>query len=165
MSNGAPAARQRNGKLRLRSVPRAFWRVPRATPSGLTVRTSHSWTPAGGVIRRSRATTAWPAVSVPWIDPTTSTRRGAAGSPTRSTSSGAPSAERPNVSAPAAAGREAEQEDEREQDGGGHAASTLASAAGGYGGAPPRGARDAPPLRTAGAAAPAAAPRGAAPTR
>ena len=34
MSNGAPPPDQRRGKLRLRSTPRAFWRVPWRTPSG-----------------------------------------------------------------------------------------------------------------------------------
>ena len=34
-SNGRPPPRQRNGKLRLRSTPRAFWRVPRAHPVGV----------------------------------------------------------------------------------------------------------------------------------
>ena len=55
MSNGRPPPAQRNGKLRLRSTPRAFWRVPAATPSGFAVRTSQSCTPAGGGVRRSRA--------------------------------------------------------------------------------------------------------------
>ena len=48
MSNGRPPPRQRKGKLRLRSTPRAFWRVPRAAPSGFAVRTSQSRTPGGG---------------------------------------------------------------------------------------------------------------------
>ena len=71
MSNARPPPAQRRPKLRLRSTPRAFWRVPRRTPSGLTVSTSHSSTPAGGVARRRREITARPAVSLPWIEPTT----------------------------------------------------------------------------------------------
>ena len=77
-----PPPRQRRGKLRLRSTPRAFWRVPRATPSGLSVRTVHTCTPAGGrgppqPPRSPRG----PAGSVPWIEPVTSTRTGASRRP------------------------------------------------------------------------------------
>src|SRR4051812_16133252 len=102
-SNALPPPAQRRPKLRLRSTPRAFWRVPRRTPSGLTVSTSHSSTPAGGVERRRREITARPAVSLPWIEPTTRTFTGP--SPTRAARSGWSSAEWPNTSDAAAAAR------------------------------------------------------------
>ena len=100
VSNGRPPPRQRRAKLRLRSTPRALWRVRLRMPSGLTESTSHSSTPGGGVARRRRRTTARPAVSLPWIEPTTSTFTGP--SPTRVAVSGRSSAEWPNRSAAAA---------------------------------------------------------------
>ena len=103
MSNARPPPAQRRPKLRLRSTPRAFCRVPRRTPSGLTESTSHSSTPSGGVALRSRASTARPAVSLPWIEPTTSTFTGPV--PTRSARSGRSCAEWPNRSDAAAAAR------------------------------------------------------------
>ena len=81
MSNGRPWARQPSGKLRFRSTPCAFWRVPAAAPSGLRLGISQSCTPAGTGPARSARMTAPPAGSLPWIAPTTSTRRGARGSP------------------------------------------------------------------------------------
>src|SRR6185503_9950759 len=68
-------------KLRLRSTPCPFWRVPAARPSGFRVGTSHMSNIRGGRIRRSRRTTAVPAHSLPWMQPTTITRRGACGAP------------------------------------------------------------------------------------
>src|SRR5437868_3849863 len=67
-----PIGRQRHGKLRLRSTPCAFCRVPAATPSGLstgTIQRSRS----RGAIRSSACAIGIPAVSVPWMQPTTST--------------------------------------------------------------------------------------------
>ena len=54
--HGMPAP----GKLRLRSTPWAFWRVPAARPSGLTVFTSQSCTSRGGGCAASVRITAWP---------------------------------------------------------------------------------------------------------
>jgi hypothetical protein len=63
---------QRQGKLRLRSTPCAFWRVPAATPSGFRSGTIQRSSPAGDRRSRTRAT-AMPPVSFPWMKPTTST--------------------------------------------------------------------------------------------
>ena len=50
--NGRPRARQRNGKLRLRSTPRAFWRVPPRR------RRDWRWGRAGGAGRPARPSAA-----------------------------------------------------------------------------------------------------------
>ena len=73
----------------------------RAHAVGVRGRTSQSCTPGGGAVRRSRAITAWPAGSLPWIEPTTSTRTGAAGSPARARPrSGRPRGRRAGDAAP-----------------------------------------------------------------
>jgi hypothetical protein len=74
-----------------------LFRVPAATPSGFTVRTVQMRMPPGAPSRRSRLMTAWPAVSFPWIDPTTSTRTAASGAPVTRTLMGAPRTECPIV--------------------------------------------------------------------
>src|SRR3954453_11838572 len=83
--------------MRLRSTPRAFWRVPRASPSGLALATVHTCTPGGGAVRRRTRTTARPACSLPWMSPTASTVRGASAAPVRTASIGRPCAECPAV--------------------------------------------------------------------
>src|SRR6185437_15958376 len=65
----------------LRSTPWPFWRVSAARPSGFRVGTSHMSNMRGGRTRRRRRITATPAHSLPWMQPTTSTRRGACGAP------------------------------------------------------------------------------------
>ena len=72
---------QLDGKFRLRSTPWAFPRVPRRQPSGLMLVTATISVPAGAPARTSRCTIALPAGSLPWIQPTTSMRWAAAGSP------------------------------------------------------------------------------------
>ena len=78
----AAPVRQRNGKLRLRSTPRAFWRVPaRGRPGCRCGRARTRRRPRARA--RSRATIASPAGSLPCTSPTTSTFTGAPASPTR----------------------------------------------------------------------------------
>ena len=69
-----PPALHSDGKLRLRSTPRAFWRRPSAKPSGLSCETTQRST-AGDERARMRVT-AVPAHSSPWMQPTTSARVG-----------------------------------------------------------------------------------------
>ncbi len=59
-------------KLRFRSTPRSFWRVPRRTPIGFSDGTIQSCSP-DGVVLRSACATGIPAGSLPWMQPTTST--------------------------------------------------------------------------------------------
>lgn len=77
----------------------AFWRVPAAAPSGLRSSISQSATSAGmrGGAALSRATTARPAVSLPWIAPTTRTRTAASPSPMRVRWMGSPRTLRPRA--------------------------------------------------------------------
>src|SRR3954451_22383905 len=79
---GASSGRQRQGELRLRSTPRAFWRVWARHPSGLTASTSHRANPAGGTTRRSARVTASPAGSSPCTPPTIRRLRPACSGPT-----------------------------------------------------------------------------------
>ena len=87
--------RQCHGKFLLRSTPCALSRVPLAAPSGFKQSMIQSRSRGGGFASISRRVTATPAVSVPWIQPTTSTERGAAGSPDSTTRIGRPKADRP----------------------------------------------------------------------
>jgi len=70
-----------------------FWRVLWARPSGLTVGTSQR-SAGPPVTRRKARITGSPAHSLPWMQPTTSTRM-PAGLPARSTTIGRPSDECP----------------------------------------------------------------------
>jgi hypothetical protein len=97
-SPGYSRCRQRQGKLRFRSTPRSFCRVPSATPSGfrsgiVTIRPDRG----GGSLPRSRAM-AMPAGSSPWIAPTTRSGRAASGSPSRRATIGRPRTEVPRMS-------------------------------------------------------------------
>ncbi len=64
-------------KLRFRSTPRPFWRVPRARPSGFRFWTTQTSVSTGAPARSSRRVICIPAHSLPWMQPTTSRRRGA----------------------------------------------------------------------------------------
>jgi hypothetical protein len=74
-SPGTPIGRHCDGKLRLRSTPRALPRVPRRRPSGLRSWTIHRVPAAGSRPASRRRVTAIPAGSVPWMQPTTRTER------------------------------------------------------------------------------------------
>jgi hypothetical protein len=80
-SHGRPPARHSDGKLRLRSTPRAFWRRPSAKPSGLRFETTQRSTAEEE--RARMRVTAVPAHSFPWMQPTTSARVGLVVSPAR----------------------------------------------------------------------------------
>src|SRR5262245_28643045 len=69
-----------DGKLRLRSTPRAFWRVLREEPSGFRFGTSQRST--AGDDRARIPVIAVPAHSFPWMQPTTSAFVGLLRSPT-----------------------------------------------------------------------------------
>ena len=56
---------QLEGKLRLRSTPSAFCRVPRAQPSGFTLVTATISVPRGAPVAINRCTIAMPAISLP----------------------------------------------------------------------------------------------------
>src|SRR5947208_1522802 len=94
-----PSGRQRQGKLRLRSTPSAFWRVRTATPSGLRSGTIQSWTPATGAPRSSLRATLMPAVSSPWMHPMTSATRLASELPSSNARIRWPRTERPRTTA------------------------------------------------------------------
>src|SRR6266540_3208469 len=89
-----PPGLHSEGKLRLRSTPRPFWRRPRANPSGFRFGTSHRSTE--GDERARIRVTAVPAHSSPWMQPTTRSRCSADRSPTRTASISLPLVERPS---------------------------------------------------------------------
>src|SRR3954449_1685166 len=78
-----PAPAQCSGELRLRSTPWAFVRSWWAKPSGFMSRTSSSCMSGAGLARMRSATMPRPAGSLPWMQPTAMTLRGAAGGPVR----------------------------------------------------------------------------------
>src|SRR5712692_10339801 len=89
---------QAYGKLRLRSTPSAFCRVPAASPSGFRTSMTHTAVPWGGASCSSRRATAIPAGSLPWMQPTTSRVRAAAGSPNSTAVMGRPLTDCPRTS-------------------------------------------------------------------
>jgi hypothetical protein len=64
-SHRTPLGRQPAEKLRLRSTPRAFWRTPRARPSGFRFGRIQRSIRLGGASERSRRVIAIPAGSFP----------------------------------------------------------------------------------------------------
>ena len=89
--------RQRNGKFRLRSTPRASCRVPRANPSGFASKMIKTWAAAGGRSLDSALAMRTPAHSLPWMHPTTRSRRALVGSPSSTARMGLPKTERPRI--------------------------------------------------------------------
>src|SRR6187200_424097 len=87
-------------KFRFRSTPRPFWRTPSLRPSGFTQWITRRSKLPGGLRRTRLCVTALPAHSFPWMQPTTSTLCGLAGSPRRCTLMGRSSVEWPTTSVP-----------------------------------------------------------------
>ena len=87
-------------KFRFRSTPRPFWRTPSLRPSGFTQWITQRSKLPGGLRRTRLCVTALPAHSFPWMQPTTSTLCGLAGSPRRCTLMGRSWVEWPTTSVP-----------------------------------------------------------------
>jgi hypothetical protein len=90
-------------KLRFRSTPLAFCRVPALDPSGFRSGTSNNLTSSGIAILLSLRTTDLPAHSFPWMHPITSTEWRAPGSPLSKTPIARSSTDRPIRDHPARA--------------------------------------------------------------
>src|SRR5438270_9258953 len=88
---------QWNGKFLLRSTPWAFCLVPASSPSGLRSPMIHRSASANAGESASAVVTAIPALSLPWMQPTTSTRLALPGLPTSVTVRGRPLTDVPNL--------------------------------------------------------------------
>jgi hypothetical protein len=90
---------QCQGELRLRSTPRAFFRVPAAQPSGLARSMTQMAVCAGGLAKRNRCVMASPEGSSPWTQATTNKCRVAEAGPILTARIARPRTEWPMTSA------------------------------------------------------------------